>query len=1076
MKRSGGQSVSNEDQNKRSKSFALRNLSALVTAVSDTGVNRSSDGSTFSIPLERAPLHIPTHATNVTAALIKATIPNTFSERNTPLTYTAEEPLTIEYSEPTIQQTWAESEYATTKQLETTWEAAARTAYNQFLSEGGLMFSLESASNYDANLGYVNKWYARTGTVVDTETYFQFTTSSTTAQPVLSDSNTLINLGYSNNSTHGTLICEGLSFSSGGSLAISFLASSEADNTIIALSADTVPNLFESTYLLSDTFADLSRIHILDSASNGIAVIGWNGANDTNRNLTTLVITWDDTGGGQMFVNGMLAGRFANRTELNSITTVYIGHPSQTASTRVSVSKIYVSDQNLSLAEVRILSQYLCSIPSDMTSATDSPHQKHIFPVFSLGDMCAHSLENTGYKDDTIRKHRQPASRDIPLTRNHYGSQYGWGDRYCSLTQTLDATISDEDANQYSSITTFMYGKHSTDIDTTNFEVYDVPLIYKNGIHQLRSDNCVFNPDSPNSIVSDIIGYMNKFEFNEIEFLDSVVHTPTVLLSFSQNELSSHMDEGNSEGLSIVAAEYVTGIKNLIDTIYAGLTNKNVIFVIATPLNILTDSDNNLLDPYNVYTRAKYINEELVQTYPWLRTTSIDIDSNTDTPRVYVSSVFGSMTETEFAALTPNKYAYDSLTSTKVGIDFRNYFNDVKTFSAALNPVYIGDTPELSGGILRLSVKGSDKFVRLVPPNRTAGTTYTDIQTLLDNMVIDINDTLNVYLATTNDFILSATYDSINNIVDFVYNDNPADPNCFDYTFTLILDLSGYLRSLSTSAVISADVTYPYLLRHYSPLAATPTQQLPLNPPVDWDISPSISYTVTIPSGFYDVSRVNTHLLTALSRAYDLTFDSDQLNITYDTLGYATLTAGLTSPSGSTSTGVRINLSNAPTFATLIGFDGVSSISLSETVTSYGGTVQAPVWVYSDEGSTDRSYLYQIMSSWDHDADPIFIDTNFTQGGVNPSGGTSTLLAMIPHNTTIGQLIISEPTTLTRVPCNQLMKGANPQQLQFKLVDKYGLPINIGTDYAWSLQVLIEWEQEIDIDRLRLSISETQYF
>lgn len=91
---------------------------------------------------------------------------------------------------------------------------------------------------------------------------------------------------------------------------------------------------------------------------------------------------------------------------------------------------------------------------------------------------------------------------------------------------------------------------------------------------------------------------------------------------------------------------------------------------------------------------------------------------------------------------------------------------------------------------------------------------------------------------------------------------------------------------------------------------------------------------------------------------------------------------------------------------------------------------------------------------------PLFIETSFTYGGINPRGDISSILAMIPHEKK-DDIITYETGTPVHIPCNTVLKGSNPQAIEFRLVDKNGAAINMvnGSDVTepWGVQVLIEW-------------------
>jgi hypothetical protein len=104
---------------------------------------------------------------------------------------------------------------------------------------------------------------------------------------------------------------------------------------------------------------------------------------------------------------------------------------------------------------------------------------------------------------------------------------------------------------------------------------------------------------------------------------------------------------------------------------------------------------------------------------------------------------------------------------------------------------------------------------------------------------------------------------------------------------------------------------------------------------------------------------------------------------------------------------------------------------------------------------------------------PIFIETNFTHGGVNQRGEISQILGMVPHEKNKGY-VNYETGMPIRVPCNTMLKGSNPQELEFRIVDSRGDPILATT--PWSIQVLVEWEQEVQLDYIRTSNVESQYY
>lgn len=108
------------------------------------------------------------------------------------------------------------------------------------------------------------------------------------------------------------------------------------------------------------------------------------------------------------------------------------------------------------------------------------------------------------------------------------------------------------------------------------------------------------------------------------------------------------------------------------------------------------------------------------------------------------------------------------------------------------------------------------------------------------------------------------------------------------------------------------------------------------------------------------------------------------------------------------------------------------------------------------------------------DSSPLFIETNFTEGGVNLQGDRSQILAMIIPPDDVDTAIIEHPNTPVRIPCTAAVKGTNPLQLEFRLLDKDR--VSVPVDGVWYVQILFEWEQEQELSELRSSMLETQYY
>jgi hypothetical protein len=106
----------------------------------------------------------------------------------------------------------------------------------------------------------------------------------------------------------------------------------------------------------------------------------------------------------------------------------------------------------------------------------------------------------------------------------------------------------------------------------------------------------------------------------------------------------------------------------------------------------------------------------------------------------------------------------------------------------------------------------------------------------------------------------------------------------------------------------------------------------------------------------------------------------------------------------------------------------------------------------------------------------LYIATNFTRGGMDVLQQPSTILAEIPVNVEQGQLIVSEPSVPLRVNAYTALHGeAGDSTLEFRLLDENARPVAIGTDNPWTVNVLIEWEQDIDPTRLAQSQTESKF-
>lgn len=106
----------------------------------------------------------------------------------------------------------------------------------------------------------------------------------------------------------------------------------------------------------------------------------------------------------------------------------------------------------------------------------------------------------------------------------------------------------------------------------------------------------------------------------------------------------------------------------------------------------------------------------------------------------------------------------------------------------------------------------------------------------------------------------------------------------------------------------------------------------------------------------------------------------------------------------------------------------------------------------------------------------VYLKCNFVQGGMNPQRQKSQILASIPVDKAPGQTLVALPSVPLKVSAeNFLNQGDAATDLEFLITDEAGTPIDIGKENPWSVNVLIEWEQDINPARLRQSGSETRH-
>ena len=234
-------------------------------------------------------------------------------------------------------------------------------------------------------------------------------------------------------------------------------------------------------------------------------------------------------------------------------------------------------------------------------------------------------------------------------------------------------------------------------------------------------------------------------------------------------------------------------------------------------------------------------------------------------------------------------------------------------------------------------------------------------------------------------------------------------------------------------------------------------------------LSANKSFTISIPNGSYSsqtlVDTINLEII-----KQDSTMPFPLLNVlNFEALEKLSFAATLSLnfqdnfPRKVTLTYNKTSASDITTIkdlASLIGWD-LSTGDISLTATS-----NTPRIVYS--GILSNKYNFDQIKN-------LFLLTNFARSGLNTLREPSQILAKIPVNVEQGQLIVSEPSVPLRVNAYDNLRDGEGTRLEFSLVDENGTPINIGASTSWSVNVLIEWEQDIDPTRLMQSQTDTKF-
>ena len=236
----------------------------------------------------------------------------------------------------------------------------------------------------------------------------------------------------------------------------------------------------------------------------------------------------------------------------------------------------------------------------------------------------------------------------------------------------------------------------------------------------------------------------------------------------------------------------------------------------------------------------------------------------------------------------------------------------------------------------------------------------------------------------------------------------------------------------------------------------------------------SLTYDINVENGSYDPNSLSQYLSSKLYQANPLLpsnlvlFDllRSQRKCRIGALVSSNLEYDLP-------LSVKLDMTGAPEFQSLIGFSPASGDPQFIKVTaqdfravSFPPTALVSPYTYSDV--LDKPAFANEKSA-------LYIETNFTLGGIDQTGQRSLNLAEVLPNARPGEIITYEAKIPLKVSAYTGLMGESPADLVFRLVDKDRNPVKIGKDNVWSVNVLIEWEQDIDLSRLRSSQTETKY-
>lgn len=1205
MKRFGPSSYSSDIYSggapKKQKSVQFKKLNAVVTGVSDLGVDRSEDGHSFSVSLERAPLNIPAHASNVTARLTKASIPNTWEtpqEDSASIVETQKsdnynpgstEQLTITEYNQEFQKTSTQQEFIDEVDFTATNSIDNKRAIVRgLLNEGFLWRARENPDSLETDLFDRKRWYAERGGVQLSTVFFkamevdgsgncQYDSSSWSADSKFEFNTNLLTCYYDGTSdlrvrarlfgftgrndpehSYGTDANDTDNFidstdgftvlSSARRRSVGTDTNAAVISTDQATIANTIPSGGTVQELDQDTFERVS-----------INIGQFTGASDLGAIRTDEILPGDTTTTKTEICIGELHDNdenpvygFSYETDVELRTTNFSTNGPTLTSTPLSgqvqecyfpnvrydsaaeqkigcnMGNFFVIGRQLTSIEKNAMQDYLLE---DSKTAVRKPPLTRLCPVITIGDKALNSFRSTGVSPTLYNTGFQPSILDDftqnPIVHNGFSLRT----RLNAGNQSRDGCICWGDLDNAPSV----YGSSPTTggNEGLSSQIYQNSMAAQipRGIDtceiNLVTAECAtirdeqtdfsgvaansFNIANPSNVLTKCMQYIKDMALYE-DFQSYRVQDPVFLLSFAAGwELKKVGDAVTQSGITNALKETADEIIVMIETVLFYTPRAKIL--VAPPvvlystaprtyfnqamvlydylhenLKLLSEPDENS----NVYAYGNRV-QLMYNPGEFFQTASSTTDVWDDTfVEFAVDGSEGDTIQFNDNAIQLS-YGYGNTTNGAVvsdGLVYRLHEflrihqvdNDRNRYSA------IGlkwDGPRRNG-LDTLGYPKDETFY--YPVDKTLGQYLYSIEEVMEYMQTKGNELIKSELNYGN-VVSSITYDEGANTLTIVYE--ISELMRAGQAQLITLDWNYVLTGKAMNKIFADTVTYTNLVHtinattNASQANNNNVKRFTFNINLQPELSTTTSYTIDIPGSggeLYTPDRVNSFIREqiALDHGSSINNPADYFLYEKTISGYGRLGARLTALQTDGLPGqLEYDFTNCSVFKTLLGFSNLNSIKISDRTNTDSSSDYSFSLVSASNGNvstmSDTATTLSLTTS-SGSGTPIFLVTDFTQGGVNQRGDRSQMIAMIPTTATPGTTIIYDASTEVPVSCGVTLKGKNPQSLQFRLLDKDGEPIPVGANTSWAVQVLVEWEQEVQEDYLLESDTDTKFY